>query len=53
MGLHVSSPTFNVFLADYVDLDEDRFTKTVINLNYVSKGKGVEDKVPPEVTDLE
>lgn len=27
-------PSFNVFIADYVDLDEDRFAKTIINLNY-------------------
>lgn len=31
-----SFPSFNVFIADFVDLEEDKFTKTVINLNFNS-----------------
>lgn len=50
------SPTFNIFIADYVDLDEDQFIKTVIKLNYPKAVKGemvVKDDDPMEVTDLE
>lgn len=28
-----TNPSFNVFIADFVDLDEDQFIKTVIQLN--------------------
>lgn len=59
-------PTFNVFIADYVDLKEDKFIKTVINLNYAkvaasaASGDGgmvnrqkQELETVEEVTDLE
>lgn len=58
--------THNVFIADYVDLEEDKFIKTVINLNYPKvtafeeineverKTKGILlESVTEEVTDLE
>lgn len=59
-------PAFNVFIADYVDLEEDLFTKTVIELNfqvgnYIEEARDdvkrlevvTEEETPPEVTDLE
>lgn len=59
-------PTFNVFIADYVDLEEDLFTRTVIELNFQmgnSYGEArddikrlevvTEEETPPDVTDLE
>lgn len=48
-------PTFNVFIADYVDLEDDKFTKTVINLNFKTDGDESTNSgnVVPEVTDLE
>lgn len=42
--------TFNVFLADYVDLDEDKFAKTVIKLNLVPVNP---TELTEVVTDLE
>lgn len=58
-------PTFNVFIADYVDLDDDKFIKTVIKLNYSGEEEKIEafdgnrlevvpeEETQPEVTDLE
>lgn len=46
-------PTFNVFIADYVDLEEDKFTKSVISLNFPVKEQETQIDIEPEVIDLE